>query len=167
MLKTLLSTMLLSATLQVSDVAPDFSQMDTEGKQQKLSELTQKGPVVLAFFPKAFTSGCTKEMTYFTDQFEALKKTGAQVVAVSTDDKETLARFKKELKASFIFIPDPKSELLALYHVKMPLVPFAKRTTFVMDQKRNIVRIDTGSDAINGQNVLDALDKLSFSSKKN
>lgn len=162
----MLTTLFLATTLHVSDTAPDFSQTDSDGHQQQLSEITRKGPVVLAFFPKAFTSGCTKEMTYFVEQFEALKKTGAQIVAVSTDDAQTLARFKKELKASFIFIPDPKGELLSLYQVKMPLVPFAKRTTFVMDTQRHIVRIDTGSDAIDGKNVLDALDKLTFSSKK-
>lgn len=54
---SILTSFLAAATPKVGDVAPDFTTTDTEGKTLKLSELVQKGPVILAFFPKAFTGG--------------------------------------------------------------------------------------------------------------
>jgi peroxiredoxin len=64
------------------------------------------------------------------------------------DDAETLARFKAELKAPFPFIPDPKGEVVAAYDVKMPLLSVPKRYTFVIGEGRKILKVETGSDAI-------------------
>lgn len=152
--------MLMATYLNVHDTAPDFEAPDCDGQSQALAKLVEKGPVILVFFPKAFTSGCTQELTTFAQNFEQVKKRGAQVVAISSDSPETLKKFKAELKAPYTFIPDPKGRIMNLYQVKAPLVTFAKRTTFVIDRKRNIVRIDEGSGAVKAQSAIDALDKM-------
>ncbi len=64
------------------------------------------------------------------------------------DDAETLARFKAELKAPFPFIPDPEGKVVEAYGVKMPLLSIAKRYTFVIGEGRKILKVETGSDAI-------------------
>lgn len=64
------------------------------------------------------------------------------------DDAETLARFKAELKAPFPFIPDPEGKVVAAFDVKMPLLSVPKRYTFVIGEGRKILKVETGSDAI-------------------
>jgi thioredoxin-dependent peroxiredoxin len=146
----------LAASPAVGDVAPDFTVTDSAGNPHTLSKLVEKGPVVLAFFPKAFTSGCTQELKAYRDRFAELTDSKATLLAISTDNAETMERFRQELKAPYVFIPDEKAKLAGLYDVKMPLVNMAKRTTFVVGPKRKIVRVDAGSDAINPQGALDA-----------
>lgn len=64
------------------------------------------------------------------------------------DDKETLVRFKESLKAPFAFIPDTDAKLTTLYDVKMPVLSVANRYTFVIDEERKIVKVESGKDAI-------------------
>jgi peroxiredoxin Q/BCP len=156
----LLCTSILGTYLNVHDTAPDFKAADSTNTQQALAQLVERGPVILAFFPKAFTSGCTQELSAFVTGAERLKKHGAQVVAISSDSADTLEKFKADIKADYMFIPDPEGRIMQMYQVKAPLVTYAKRTTFVIDRKRKIVHIDEGSSAVNVQAALDALDKL-------
>jgi len=72
----------------------------------------------------------------------------ARVVAVSTDDAETMKKFKAELKAPFSFVPDPEKKLVELYDVKMPAVPYANRVTFVIAEDGKVKDIKSGGDAI-------------------
>src|SRR5690606_24034922 len=110
-------------------------------------ELSKKGPVVLAFFPKAFTSVCTAEMKSFRDQYAKFSKEGATVIGASTDDQATQARFKKELKLPFAMIADEKGELAKAYGAKTPLVNYAKRRTFVIGKDGKISHVFESSDA--------------------
>src|SRR3954469_24003481 len=110
MLTPLVVSLLLSASPKAGDLAPDFTAVDSEGKSHTLSEMAKSGPVIVAFFPKAFTSGCTRELTAYRERYADISKANAQVLAISTDDKETLSRFKAELKAPFAFIPDPEGK---------------------------------------------------------
>lgn len=143
-----LSLMLLAATPNAGDVAPDFTVRDVEGKEQKLSQLVEKGPVVLAFFPKARTSGCTKEMEGFRDRFKDFESSSAKVLAVSTDDGATLLKWKVEMKAPQTFISDKDGELVKLYDVKMPVTGWASRHTFVIGKDRKVLEHHEGSDAV-------------------
>ena len=146
-----------SVNLHPGDTAPDFSAIDTAGEKQSLSAMVQKGPVILAFFPKAFTPGCTEELSGFGDRGADLAAQAVRVLAISGDDTATLARFKNDLHAPFTFIADPQARLMELYGVKMPFVKLAKRTTFVVGSERKITRIDTSSDAINLKDALRAV----------
>jgi len=140
--------MFLGASLHVGSVAPDFTATDTDGQMRTLSEMVKKGPVVLAFFPKAFTSGCTREMQAYRDRIAELTSTGAQVLAVSTDDLETQRRFKTELGAPFPFLADPEARIVELYGVKTPIVTYAKRRTFVIGRDQRVLALQEGGDAI-------------------
>ncbi|NRD64726.1 redoxin domain-containing protein [Corallococcus exiguus] len=149
MLNSLLVVGWLSAAIpQVGETAPDFTVKDTAGATHTLSEMVKKGPVIVAFFPRAFTGGCTKELTAYRDRYKDIEQAQGQVLAFSTDDAETLTRFKTELKAPFLFIPDPDGKVVGAYDVKMPLVTVSKRYTFVVGDDRKVLKVSEGQDAI-------------------
>lgn len=144
----LVAGFLMGATPQVGETAPDFTVKDTSGASHSLSEMVKSGPVILAFFPKAFTGGCTKELTAYKDRYTDVEKLNGQLLAVSTDAQEDLVKFKDSLKAPFAFIPDPDATLTSLYDVKMPVMKLANRYTFVIGEDRKILKVDSGKDAI-------------------
>lgn len=158
--ESMLHVMMLSAffgsSLEVGDTAPDFSVVDTDGRTHTLSQMLKHGPVVLAFFPKAFTPGCSREVRSYSERFAEIEKLGAQVLAVSTDSPETLRRFKQEIGAAFPLIPDPDGTLTELYQVKTLLLQMAKRRTFVIAPDRRITSIQSGSDAIDPGEAIQA-----------
>jgi peroxiredoxin Q/BCP len=151
---------LLLAMPNLGDVAPEFSAPDTDGRIRTLSDLRHAGPVVLAFFPKAFTSGCTQELTNYTQRVSELAPFAAQVVAISNDDPAKLKKFKDQLKAPYIFIPDEDGKIIALYGVRMFPLKMAKRTTFVIDTQGKVVRVERGGDALDPTSVVNALKAL-------
>ena len=152
----LLTVLMLSAAPAVGSVAPDFTAVDTEGKTLHLAELLKQGPVIVAFFPKAFTGGCTKELTAYSARNAELEKSGAQVLAISYDDLETMKKFKAQLKASYHFIPDPDGKLVSLFDTKMPVVKMASRNTFVVGPGRKVLKVESGSDAIDPTEAISA-----------
>lgn len=95
-------------------------------------------------------------MEAYRSGYAELEKQGATVLAVSADDKETMAKFKASTKAPFPFIPDPDGKLIRLFDVKTPLVTFAKRTTFVVGEGRKVLAVHSGSEAIDAQNAVRA-----------
>ncbi len=155
MLNILMLTLTL-ATPKVGELAPDFTATDADGRVQALSTLVKQGPVILAFFPKAFTPGCTKELKAYGTQDAALKTAKAQLLAISADDRDKMAEFRTSLNATFSFIPDPDAKLITLYDVKVPVLTLASRTTFVIDGNRRIVSITTGNEAIDPKEALQA-----------
>ena len=93
------------AALKVGDKAPDFTTNGAVGGKEfkiHLAQQLKKGPVVLYFFPKAFTSGCTAEAHAFSESIGEFKKAGAQVIGMSADDLKTLHDFSaKECRSAF------------------------------------------------------------------
>lgn len=136
-----------SSTPKPGDVVPDFTCTDTEGRTHTLSAMLQQGPVVVAFFPKAFTSVCTRELKGYRDRHAELAQAHGQVLAVSMDDAPTMAKFKQSLGANFTFVPDPEGNLVRLFDVKMPLLSMPRRFTFVIGEGRRIVKVEAGKDA--------------------
>ena len=136
-----------SATPREGDVVPDFQCTDSEGRTHTLSELVKEGPVVVAFFPKAFTPVCTRELQGYRDRHEELTQAHGQVLAVSMDDAETMRRFKESLGAPFTFVPDPEGALVRLFDVKMPLLSIPRRFTFVIGEGRRIMKVEEGKNA--------------------
>ena len=94
-----------TAALKVGDKAPDFATTGAVGGKEfklHLAEQLKKGPVVLYFFPKAFTSGCTAEAHAFSEAIGDFKKAGAQVIGMSADNLKTLHDFSaKECRSAF------------------------------------------------------------------
>jgi len=148
MLLGVLMGILAGSVPKVGEVAPDFTAVDTAGVSHHLDEMVKHGPVIVAFFPKAFTPGCTREMTAYKDRYKDVEQTGATVLAISMDDADKLREFKESLKATFAFVPDPKGDIVGKYDVKMPVISLAKRYTFVVGEGRKILKVDSGSDAV-------------------
>jgi peroxiredoxin Q/BCP len=144
-----LLAMLLGATsLKVGDQAPDFTLQDQDGKPVTLSRALQAGPVILAFYPKAFTPGCNKQNSNFRDKYAEVEKAGAQVYGVSTDSVETQKKFKAEFKLPYSLLSDPDGKVARQYSGTMPLVGVANRANFVVGQDGKITQIVEGGDAV-------------------
>jgi thioredoxin-dependent peroxiredoxin len=124
------------AALPVGQAAPDFTTSGAlAGKpfSLHLKDQLRHGPLVLYFFPKSFTDGCTAEAHAFSDASAEFKKLGARVVGMSADDLETLKRFShKECRDAFpVAMATP--ETIRAYDVKLKEgVPYASRTSYVI-----------------------------------
>jgi peroxiredoxin len=135
--------------LKVGDEAPDFTLPSTTGKSVKLSVVRGKKTVVLAFFPAAFTGGCTKEMLAYQTNISRFDDADTQVFAISTDNTPSQKKFGEELKVNFPFLSDfAKREVSKAYGVLMPDRGLANRATFVIDKEGKIQHIEEGSGAI-------------------
>ncbi|MCM8558005.1 peroxiredoxin [Sphingomicrobium sediminis] len=133
--------------------APDFKTMGMLGDKSfrlHLSEQLEEGPVVLYFFPRAFTSGCTLESKAFADAMPEFRAAGARVVGMSTDDLETLARFSTEVCASKVPMAHASGDLLKAYDVTLPMtgavMPTADRVSYVIDTNGDIVMVHADMD---------------------
>ncbi len=144
-----LLAMLLGATsLKVGDKAPDFTLPDQDGSPVSLSAVLKGGPVILAFYPKAFTPGCNKQNSNFRDKYAEVEQKGARVFGVSTDSVETQKKFKAEFKLPYSLLSDEGGKVSKLYSGTMPLVGVSNRANFVIAQDGTISQIVEGGDAV-------------------
>jgi peroxiredoxin Q/BCP len=149
------------AKLKVGDAAPDFAipegtAKDQIGDAKNLSDLKGKN-VVLAFYPKAFTPGCTNQMCGYRDDFSAFESTDTVVLAISVDEQAESNRFKDEHKLPFAVLGDPKHEIIQKYGVELLSrndFQYAKRTTFLVDKEGKIAYIDWNYDFAKGKEPL-------------
>ncbi len=125
-------------TLKEGDEAPDFSLQSDEGNLIKLSDYRDKSNVILYFYPKDMTSGCTKEACHFRDNLSQFKEFNAEVLGVSTDDVESHKAFKQKENLNFTLLADPDKEVTKKYGV-LSSYGVASRVTFVID-KNGIIR---------------------------
>lgn len=135
--------------LKVGDPAPDFELTGTDGKKYTLSQFKGDRTVVLAFFPAAFTGGCTKEMTAYAGDIQKFQDAGAQVFGISTDSLPSLRHWAEEhIHATFPMLSDFTSRSTTkAYGILMPN-GMASRTTFVIDRNGVIQHIDEGATAV-------------------
>jgi peroxiredoxin len=125
------------ASLQVGANAPDFkAQASLGGKvfDFSLADALKKGPVVLYFYPAAFTKGCTIEAHEFADAVDQYKKLGATVIGVSHDTIDTLNKFSvSECRSKFAVAADPQLTVAKAYDAVLPQAPaYANRTSYVI-----------------------------------
>lgn len=138
--------------LRMGQKVPDFSLPDSDQAVRALSEFTQKGPVILAFFPFAFSGVCDKEMCTFRDSFGNLQEAGAQLVGVSVDSAYALKAFAQTYNLQFPLLSDFNKKVVKLYGVLQdPWVGMgyrgvAKRAVFLVDQ-RGMLRYRWVTDA--------------------
>ena len=126
-------------TLHAGDTAPDFSLPQQNGSIVRLSELVARGPVVVYFYPRDETPGCTAEACAFRDAYEDFKAAGAEVVGISSDSAESHASFANHRALPFLLLSDRDGVVRKLYGVKpafFGLVP--GRVTFVIDSSGTI-----------------------------
>jgi len=146
--------------LEPISVAPGFKATDENGNIRRLSEFRGR-PVVLYFYPKDGTPGCTREACAFRDEWQQLQASGAQVIGVSVDSVESHAAFKKEHQLPFPLLSDPEGKVLAKYGVPRSPKGYASRTTFIIDAQGMIRRIFPEVDpAVHVKQVLETLHQL-------
>ncbi len=137
-------------SVEVGKKAPEFKALDSGLKEKTLSDYKGK-KTVLAFFPGAFTSVCTKEMCTFRDSMANFNKLNATVVGISVDQPFSLAEFGKQNKLTFDLLSDPERKISKEYgalHEKFldkPGLTASKRAVFVLD-KEGVVRYKWVSD---------------------
>jgi peroxiredoxin len=131
------------AALKPGDAAPLFTTEAAVGGKQMplvLADALKKGPVVLYFFPKSFTSGCTLEAHLFADATEKFAALGASVVGVSHDDIATQIKFsKEECRDKFAVAADPDSAIIQSYDAKMAMMPMSGRISYVISPDDKII----------------------------
>ena len=128
------------AALKVGDKAPDFTTTGAIGGKEfklHLADQLKKGPVVLYFFPKAFTGGCTAEAHAFSESIGDFKKAGAQVIGMSGDDLPTLHKFSEQECRKAFPVATASTVIQKSYDVggRIPNYPgWATRTSYVIDR---------------------------------
>lgn len=125
--------------IAVGKPAPDFDVKDQDGKPLHLAAFKGK-PVVLYFYPKDETPGCTKEASSFRDAFTELTKKGVVLIGVSGDTDESHRDFAKNHQLPFSLVSDPKGELAGKYGVPFRL-GYASRQTFVIGADGNVKKL--------------------------
>jgi thioredoxin-dependent peroxiredoxin len=125
--------------LKIGDAAPLFEAVADDGSKFALADVLVKSNVVLYFYPKDFTTGCTKEACTFRDIWDRTNSLGATIIGVSSDSQETHARFKKEHNLQFTLVSDSDKSIRKLYGATGPLIP--PRVTFIIDKSGRIKNI--------------------------
>lgn len=125
--------------MRTGDTAPDFTAPDQHGNPVRLSQLLEGGPVVLFFYPKAFTPGCTAQSCHFRDLAAEFDAVGAQRIGISADSVEKQAAFDEAHDLGYPLLSDPDREVAKLFGVKRPGPLFNRRMTFVIDTDRTVL----------------------------
>lgn len=127
---------------EVGAKAPGFRLNDHEGSARTLDELRGKGWLVLAFYPKAMTGGCTKEVCSLRDSLKDLEAIGVAVAGISLDDVRSQKAFHEAQKLNFPLLSDPDGSVAAKYAAMMEDKPYTARVTFVVDDKGVLRHVD-------------------------
>jgi glutaredoxin-dependent peroxiredoxin len=140
-------------SVDVGAKAPDFTLPNQDRENVTLSETLKSGPVVLAFFPAAFSSVCQQEMCTFRDSMAELNKSNAQVLGVSTDTFFALKAWGDAQKLNFPLLSDYNKNVIRSYGVVNPdmigLKDISKRAVFVIDRSGVVKHREVLDDARN------------------
>ncbi|BDQ01802.1 peroxiredoxin [Ignavibacterium sp.] len=126
--------------LKVSDSAPDFTLQDANGNSYTLSSYKGISPVVIYFYPKAGTPGCTKQACGIRDSWSKFSENGIVVLGISVDSKDDIKDFIQENNLNFPLLSDEKKEVSKAYGVLNNL-GLANRITFIVDKEGKIAEI--------------------------
>ena len=131
-----------AAELKVGDQAPAFSLQGSDGKTYTLEQFKGKSAVVIAWFPKAFTGGCTKECKSLRENSKALHDLKVAYFTASVDTAEENKKFAESLDLDYPILSDPDKSVAKDYGVLNPARGFANRWTFYIDKEGIIKEID-------------------------
>ncbi|HSG71120.1 MAG TPA: peroxiredoxin [Planctomycetaceae bacterium] len=162
----MLSGNLSAAELKVGDAAPDFELVGSDGKTYKLSDFKGKQAVVIAWFPKAFTGGCTQECKSFRENGKAIREFNVAYFTASVDTAEENKRFAESLELDYPILSDPGKKVAEAYGVVNAerKVPF--RHTYYIGKDGKILHIDREVKAANhGKDLVEQLKKLGVETK--
>jgi len=156
-----------AAEPKVGDDAPDFSLVGSDGKTYKLADFKGKQAVVVAWFPRAFTGGCTKECTSFKNDGAKMREYEVAYFTASNDPVEKNKDFAKSLDADYPILSDPDSSVATKYGVLNVERKAANRWTYYIGADGKILFIDKAvkTDA-HGADVATKLGELGVAKKK-
>jgi len=140
-------------------VAPDFTARLDDGTEFRLAEMRGARNVVLYFYPKDFTQGCTRQACSFRDSYASVQAYDAVIVGVSRDSGASHASFKQEHGLAFPLISDADGRVSDLYDVKSALPLIRPRVTYVID-KQGVIRSAFRHDLAIGRHLSDTLAAL-------
>ena len=160
-------------SVKVGQAAPDFSLPymapkqggGYENKTMKLSDFKGKQNVVLAFFPAAFSPGCTKEMQQYHQTTGKFNASNTAIFGVSVDSTWANKAFREQIGAEFPILSDWKKDVSRQLGILDENTGFARRTTFVIDKAGIVQKIDQARDALDPSGVVGMCEKLSKSSE--
>jgi len=137
--------------LSVNEPAPDFLAEITDGTSFRLSDLKNRKNIVLFFYPKAFSSGCTKQACLFRDVYDELSNLNCEIIGVSYDAANRNRDFKTAYRLPYHLISDNDKSIARLFGVTRfgGFLPFVKRVTFVIDTGgiiRNVIHHEFNID---------------------
>ena len=137
-----------STHLKEGEQAPDFKAKDQTGTEVQLADFKGK-KLVLYFYPKDDTPGCTKQACTFRDDLHQLTDLGAEVVGVSVDNASSHADFARKYHLQFPLLADHQAEVALRYHslIDLGMFKFARRPTFLIDPQGNIAKIYLSASA--------------------
>jgi peroxiredoxin Q/BCP len=174
-MKRIISVMMAVATatvlsmaepLKVGDDAPNFEKKGSDGKTYKLSDFKGKKPVVIAWYPKAFTGGCTKECKALAEQGDEIRKFDVAYFTASVDEPEKNKEFAESLKLDYPILSDPSKETAKAFGV-LNERGMANRWTYYIDKNGKIAAVDQKVNTENhGKDIAAKLKELNFPAKK-
>lgn len=126
--------------MDVGDTIPDFEATTDSGNSVRLSALLENGPVVLFFYPKASTPGCTAQACHFRDLGAEFDAVGAQRIGISGDNVADQRSFSAKHDFDFPLLSDESGEIAKIFGTKRAGLPFHRRQTFVIGTDRRLVK---------------------------
>ena len=149
--------------LEVGTKAPDFTLQDQNGTEQSLSDYAGR-KVILYFYPKDMTAGCTKQACGFAERYPLFREKGAVILGVSKDSVSSHKKFEEKYGLPFTLLADPEKEVIQLYDVWKEKMNYGKvtmgivRTTYLIDENGFIIKaMDKVKAAENPEQMLNAL----------
>lgn len=142
--------------ITVGDVAPEFTLPSQNGSEVSLADFRDKKTVVLFFYPKDNTAGCTAEVCSFRDSYEVFSEAGAEVIGISSDSVSSHEGFAGKYSLPFLLVSDEGGEVRKRYGVPSTLGILPGRVTYVIDRS-GVVRHVFNSQANIGGHVKGAL----------
>lgn len=125
--------------LRAGDTAPEFTLDDQSGEPVTLSQELETGPVVVFFYPRAMTPGCTAESCHFRDLRDEFEQVGARAMGISADSTDRQAEFDQRNSLGLTLLSDPDRSVARQFGVKRPGPLFNRRATFVIDTDRRVL----------------------------
>jgi len=148
------STRTMADMPKAGDTAPIVTGQDQDGKDFNLGDHVGKKIVLLYFYPKDFTGGCTKEACGFRDRVGDLQTNNVEVIGVSHDSVDSHRKFADEYKLNFTLLADTNNTIINAYDVKMPALSMSKRVSFLIGLDGKIIHV---TDAMNPQKHFDEM----------
>jgi peroxiredoxin Q/BCP len=151
----------METKVNVGDKAPDFDGPTSDGSRLGLKDFVGKRNVVLYFYPKDDTPGCTKEACSFRDNLKSVRDTGAEVIGVSLDSVESHKKFASKYNLPFPLISDKEKRIATAYGVLKDTGTSASRVTFIIDKSGTVAKVFPKVDVTkHTEEVVEALKAL-------